>query len=463
MPRSDQGGRLALPIAGIALLFIVVVIMATLFHAGYDLLVAVILAAVLFGISIPALVHQARREQNPAFATFLMLALVLKLVGSMLRYGVSLGIYGGRTDANSYWAQGLTIGPALRHGSLAGVHILGSSGTNFIRFISGVTVAGIGPSLLGGYIFFSWIGFWGLFFFYRAFSIAVPEGRRRLYAYLVFLLPSLIFWPSGVGKEAWMVMGLGLSAFGVARVLRGRTSNGALYTVLGLIACAFVRPHIAAMVALALVVALLVRPSERSLGTLGPVVKVLVLLPVIAVSVLLIIRAQSFIQSQGLTTTKGVAGVLKQTTARTQTGGSKFSPSVLNDPWLAPVATATVLFRPLVYEVKDPQSLVAAFEGSFLILLCLVRFRWIVAAFKLIRKRTYMAFCLTYMVVFVAAYSSIANFGILVRERVQVIPFFLVLLCIPPGIARAPRRRRTSTAREPQPGTPQPSREPAST
>ena len=34
---------------------------------------------------------------------------------------------------------------------------------------------------------------------------------RRRYALLVLFLPSLLFWPSSIGKEAWMTLALGLA------------------------------------------------------------------------------------------------------------------------------------------------------------------------------------------------------------------------------------------------------------
>jgi hypothetical protein len=42
-----------------------------------------------------------------------------------------------------------------------------------------------------------------------------------------------------------------------------------------------------------------------------------------------------------------------------------------------------------------------------------------------------VAFVLVYSGLFVVAFSSIANFGILARERTQLLPFFLVLLAVP--------------------------------
>ena len=41
-----------------------------------------------------------------------------------------------------------------------------------------------------------------------------------------------------------------------------------------------------------------------------------------------------------------------------------------------------------------------------------------------------MLFCVLYSVAFVYAFSTFGNFGILARERVQVLPMVLALLCL---------------------------------
>ena len=38
--------------------------------------------------------------------------------------------------------------------------------------------------------------------------------------------------------------------------------------------------------------------------------------------------------------------------------------------------------------------------------------------------------------IFILAFSSFANLGLLVRERVQLLPFFLILICIPPPVSQ---------------------------
>jgi hypothetical protein len=54
------------------------------------------------------------------------------------------------------------------------------------------------------------------------------------------------------------------------------------------------------------------------------------------------------------------------------------------------------------------------------------------------RRLPYVTFVVVYGLLFIVAFSSIGNFGILARERCQLLPFFLVLLAVP-GV----RTRRT--------------------
>ena len=54
---------------------------------------------------------------------------------------------------------------------------------------------------------------------------------------MIFFLPSLLFWPSGIGKEAWMTLGLGLASYGAARLLVHKP-GGFPVLALGLLATA---------------------------------------------------------------------------------------------------------------------------------------------------------------------------------------------------------------------------------
>jgi hypothetical protein len=98
-----------------------------------------------------------------------------------------------------------------------------------------------------------------------------------------------------------------------------------------------------------------------------------------------------------------------------------------------------VLFRPFPFEADNAQALAASLEAAFLLVLSIVRWRWIWNALKLVRTRPYIGFAAVFVGIFIVAFASFPNFGLLARERVQVLPFYLIFLSIPP----APRKIET--------------------
>jgi hypothetical protein len=91
-----------------------------------------------------------------------------------------------------------------------------------------------------------------------------------------------------------------------------------------------------------------------------------------------------------------------------------------------------VLFRPYPWEAHEPQMMVAAGEGAFLLYMCAKSWRRLVRIPGFLFRVPYVSYAMAYVVMFVFAFSSIGNFGIMSRQRTQVFPFVLVLLCLPP-------------------------------
>ena len=88
----------------------------------------------------------------------------------------------------------------------------------------------------------------------------------------------------------------------------------------------------------------------------------------------------------------------------------------------------------MVFEATNPQMLLAAVEGTLLLLLVALSWRSLVKLPGRLRRQPYLILCIVYTIVFVYAFSNFGNFGILTRQRVQVLPFVLVFLAL-----RAPR------------------------
>lgn len=392
---------------------------------------AAFIAPVLLGLSLPFLSRLATKEGDRRIFVFLVIALVVKLAGAFLAYYVAFDLYGGVADATLYYDEGVAISERFRTGNYdTGLETIG--GTNFPMLLNGIIFTIIPATKLGAFLIHSWLAFWGLVFFYRAFQLAVPEGRSRTYAALLFFLPSSVVWSALMGKEPWMVLTLGIGALGVARVLTQRTWRGLVVTGIGLWGAAIVRPHVAAIAGVAAAGAYLLARPRPELRQMAIVVKAAGLVGVALLAVLLVSGANRFLEDRGISTDDGVTAALEKTSQGGASGGSFFVPHIIRSPEGVPGAVLTVMFRPLVTEVNSVQGMVAAAEGLFLFGLCVLRGRWIWQGLLSLRKRPYVAFALSYTAMFIFAFSSFANFGLLARQRVQLIPIFLVLLSIPP-------------------------------
>jgi hypothetical protein len=345
---------------------------------------AVALSGALFACSLPVLM----RERDRRLFWTLVVAEQAKLGAAFASHHLVYRLYGDGSDAHAYDIGARAIAERLRSGTVRGVVTLARTvpfdtgrrppvGTNAIRLAGGAVYAVTGSSSRCGFVVFSWMGFWGLYLFGRALRIAVPEHRARGYARLVFL-PSVVFWTSMIGKEAWMVFSLGLGSVGVARTLVGPRRVGVPLALAGAGLAAAARPHTPAM--------------------LGP----------------------------------GFGAALEADTERTAVGASRFDPPALRGPRDLPRVAASVLFRPHPLEAHNASAVASAVEGAAVVALSIVRVRWIATALATAPRRPYVGFSLASTGILVAMLARMSNLGLLARQRVPVMPFYLVLLSIPP-------------------------------
>ncbi|HKE72410.1 MAG TPA: hypothetical protein VKB57_02275 [Acidimicrobiales bacterium] len=421
-------------------------------HLSFDIWGAMVVGPVLVAISIPLLGAAIRRESDPRMGRLLVAAFVAKMAGSLVRYAVTFEVYAGRADAGGYHGSGRRLAEAFWSGNWATVYaaeVGKMGGTEFLRLVTGLVYIGTGPTKLGGFLVFSWLGFWGLYWCYRAFRVGFPEGDHRRYALLLFFLPSLLYWPSSIGKEAWMLCTLGLTAYGVALVLRYRT-RGYLVLGLGLALTAAVRPHVSLLAFAALFIAYLLRRRswrDSDTGLLGRLAGLAVLT---LIGGLLLTQAASYFHLQDVKP-GSVSTVLDRTQNQSATGNSQYAVSRPKSPGEYPEAVTTVLFRPFPWEAGNAQAMVAALEGTFVALLVVLSLPRLARLPRMLVTTPYVTFAAAYTAMFVFAFSSVGNFGIITRQRTQVFPFVLVLLAIPLLDRRspAPRARRAPPAAEP--------------
>ncbi len=412
-----------MPLTGFVLVAGLLLTSSGLFGSlGQDGNLGVVVGVILFVVTIPIASALARIDDDPRLMGIILLAFGAKMAGAVVRYTVLYEAYGGG-DATRYFEAGTALAPQIAEGQAVFGEI---TGTRFLEIASGFAYTILPDNQLVGFLFFSWISFLGLLLFSRAVRWGLPDGDHRRYDLLLFFLPTLLFWPSSIGKEAWMVPMIGLASYGAARLVRNNLL-GILPLALGLWGASVVRPHVALMIVAALVPASLLRPKGRNRLGFSPFARVLGVVAIVAVLGVVVTQVTEFFDVPRLDS-EAAEQVATETGLQTAQGGSEFENDPVNSPLDVPRAAVTVLFRPFLWEADNAQGAVTALEGVVLFVLLVLARKELFALPRTVVRYSYVLYALAFSFLFFVAYSSIANFGILVRQRAQLFPLFLVLL-----------------------------------
>jgi len=413
-------------------------------YLPYDRWMLFFLLPVLIASGLAIIAAVSRRDDVP-LTGLVSTAFLVKLAMTLMRYYVIVGVY-GTGDALRYDQRGMEIADSYRAGELTLLQLLPSeTGTPAVEQLTGLLYALIGPSILGGFFVFSWLAFFGLFLFHRAARIGFPEADQRRYALLVLFLPSLLFWPSSIGKESLVMLGLGAASYGAARLLE-RHAGGWVSFVLGTSLVFLVRPHVAAVLLGALGVAFLFRRGRMSV--IGPVVRLsLVGLIMVATSWVLGQAVARFLPNAADNSLDAVDQLLNKAAYGTAEGGSTIESVVPNSLLDYPFALVNVLIRPFLFEAGNVTQLVAALETTLLLTLAVLSWRRLRNLPIMVFRRPYLLFSIVYIGVFSFAWSAFMNLGALARQRVQVWPFLLLLLVVPEVVEKAREAKRTYAVR----------------
>jgi hypothetical protein len=382
-------------------------------------------------LTTPLFLRAARDEPRFDLAGILALGLLLRFAASYYRYLHA-------ADAFVYHQNGLKLATDYRHfnfGVDPGAPVPGTGG---MRIVAGVVEVFTNGNMYGTFLVFTWLGFIGCYLFYRAFVTALPDCDAKRYALLVMLWPTMLYWPSSIGKDCWLIFGLGIASLGAARILR-RLNGGYPLLVIGTVCGSLVRPHVALLLAVAFAVALLVgrradRPGSMTPAAIG---KIAGLVVVLALGGYLATRTADLLDAQDINT--NVTSALDTNAARTGQGGSNFDASNPQNPLGYAQAAVTILFRPFPFEANGIESLGTSLEALGLLVLAVVGWRRLLSIPKRIRPEPYVAMALGFVLMFIFAFGTIANFGILARERSQMMPYVFVLLSLTAVAASAKR------------------------
>jgi hypothetical protein len=169
--------------------------------------------------------------------------------------------------------------------------------------------------------------------------------------------------------------------------------------------------------------------------------KVCGIIVLLVASFVLVNQVNSFFGIESFDT-KSVDKVLEETRTQTGQGTSEFRAPEARSVLQLPQAVISILFRPFPFEANNLQAMISSAESTLLLVLFFRARSRLKGVPKMLLRTPYVAFSVMYLMLFAMAFSNFANFGIVVRQRVQVLPMALVLLAVPI------RERLSADARE---------------
>jgi hypothetical protein len=391
-------------------------------------LIALPLAGLLVLFTRPIARRLAKSEKDPDLFKFLMWAVVIHLVFAPLQIWVVDHYYHGITDYNRYVDQGAVIGHHFDHFQFS-VNNIEFLGEGAVSYMAGVVFAIVGSDKLAVFFVFNWFSFLGSVCFFRAFRTTFPEDRSRRYQWLIFYLPSILFWTAGVAKETIMYVGLGVAALGAAKIM-AQKRGGAILLGLGTLLGVYIRPQEFLLFLSCVAMATLFRRrSRRPLGFLRRCL-------VIGAQVGLIVAAVALTNELG----KHGGNTFDLTAIAKNNRGQSSSINYTPGPKGFFKDLYYTLIDPLVINAHGKSQLIASFENLTLVALAVNSLKRVRHFLRVCVLRPYVLASLVYCVLFCYAFAALGNLGLIDRERVLMLPFLLVFFSIPISPKDSPRQ-----------------------
>jgi len=284
---------------------------------------------------------------------------------------------------------------------------------------------------------FSFIGSWQFFLtFYKQY----PHLHFRL-AIAAFFIPSVFFWGSGVLKDSVTLACLGIATYQIYLIFIERRIRitSVLMLALSLLLIFSIRKFILQ----AYVPAVLLWLGASQIYRLRSIVLRILVIPFVAM--VLIFSGYYTASKIGEGDERYALNNLARTSRVTaydirywsgRFAGSGYSLGELDGSFesmvrLMPQAINVSLFRPYMWEVKNPLMFLSAVESFVMLLIVIYVFaRQRFAAFSNLAKPNVL-FAISFTFVFAFAIGvSTYNFGTLVRYKVPLLPFFVTALVL---------------------------------
>ncbi len=289
-------------------------------------------------------------------------------------------------------------------------------------------------------VVFSVMSFVGLWLFFQTFYRHYPHLHLQLAVGILFV-PSVFFWGSGLLKDTLTLSCAGAATYAINRIFIERRLS--FSSMLLLLLAGYGLYHIKIYILLVLLPASILWVFLQNYSKIPSRMLKMMLFPVVILGSGLM--AYYALVKAGEGNEKYSLEVLAKTAQitaydiRYYTGkdaGSGYSLGELDGTWesmvnLVPQAINVSLFRPYLWEVRNPLMLLSALESLVLLVITIVVLvRSIRRGFGWVGSPT-IIFCLAFSLTFAFAVGiSTYNFGSLTRYKIPLLPFYCVALIL---------------------------------
>jgi hypothetical protein len=309
-----------------------------------------------------------------------------------------------------------------------------------IRLVAMASLFTFHTYLVNAFLFASF-SFWGSWLMLEALVNMYPQLARKLVIAVMFM-PSTVFWGSGLMKDSVCFGALGLlfHGFYFGIIKRKALPVNVAYMLLGAYLLYSIRVHILMcfLPALALWLYLGYMSKIRSVATKVVIAPFLVVAAVgLGYFAVLRISADTDYDVDRLANKAQVTATYLNKTAASTQGSAyelpEFDGSLVGMLRQFPFGVTVTLFRPFVWEVRNPVALLSALEASFFIYLTFMAFfriKW-ARLVQIFREQPMVPVSLAFALSFAFAVGiTSGNFGTLVRYKIPLIPFYLTAVWV---------------------------------
>lgn len=297
---------------------------------------------------------------------------------------------------------------------------------------------------LGFYSYFSsavltaLITYGGLWKLYQTFLQEFPELKKEL-AIACLFIPSCVFWGSGLMKDSFTLSAVGWFTYAFYNFFIKKKYK--LKYVLFILLSAFIIVAIKPYIFFALLPGSILWLSNNVIKKINHKFIRMIASPILLsiaglVGYLALDQMGESLGAYKLDTVLDKAVVTQQDMKAEYYGGKSFDigdfdASLSGIMLKAPSAIFAGIFRPAIWDVRNPVMLVSALENSYLLILTiflLIKLK-ITGFFKYVTQNSLILFSMLFSLFFAFSVGlTCANFGSLVRLRIPELPFFVASL-----------------------------------